>query len=78
MLSGVEVDVITALQPVDALQEFVVMLFFTRYTSDLSASVSTNCCRRVLAVLQRSCKDVLIHDEVTAKPDATKFLMLIP
>ena len=24
------------------------------------------------------CKDVLIRDEVSAKPDATKFLMLIP
>ena len=44
MLSDVEVDVITELWPVDALQELDVMLFFTRYTSDLSASVGTSCC----------------------------------
>ena len=37
MLSDVEVDVVNVLWPVDALQEVVVMLFFTRCTSDLSA-----------------------------------------
>ena len=40
MFSGVEVDVITELQPVDVLQDVDVMLFFTRYTSHLSALVS--------------------------------------
>ena len=53
VLSGVEVDVITELWPVDVLQEVDVMLFSTRYTSDRSASVSTCSCGRVLAVLQR-------------------------
>ena len=80
MLPDVEVDVITELWPVEALQEFDVMLFLTRCTSDLSASlqVSTSCCRWMLTVVKRQCKDVLICDEVSAKPDATKFLMLIP
>ena len=36
MFSGVEVDVITELRPVDVLQEVAVMLFFARYTSDLT------------------------------------------
>ena len=53
MLSGVEVDVIIELRPVDVLQEVDVMLFFTRYTSDLSAPVSTCCSRRMLAVLEK-------------------------
>ena len=53
MLSGVEVDVITELWPVDALQELDVMLFFTRYSSDQSAPVSTSSCRWMLAVVQR-------------------------
>ena len=55
MLSDVEVDVITELWPVDALQELDVMLFFSRsrYTSDLSEPVSTSGCRWMLAVLQR-------------------------
>ena len=41
VLSGVEVNVMTELWPVDVLQEVDVVLFFTRYTSDLSASVCT-------------------------------------
>ena len=51
MLSCLEVDVITELQPVDVLQEVEVMLFFTRYTSDLSAPVSACCGRGMFAVL---------------------------
>ena len=53
MLLDVEVDVITELRPVDALQELDVMLFFTRYTSDLSAPVCSSCCRWMLTVVQR-------------------------
>ena len=53
MLSGIEVDVITELWPVDALQIPDVMLFFTRYTNDLSAPVSTSGCRWMLAVVKR-------------------------
>ena len=54
MLLDVEVDVITELRPVDALQELDVMLFFTRYTSDLPAPVSSSRrCRRMLAVVKR-------------------------
>ena len=53
MLSCIEVDVITGLWQVDALQKLDVMLFFTRYTSDLSAPVSTSSCRWMLTVLQR-------------------------
>ena len=32
----------------------------------------------MLAVMQRKCKGVLIHDEVTSNPDASKLLRLIP
>ena len=53
MLSDGEVDVITDLRPVDALQKLDVTLFFTRYSSDLSAPVRSSCCRSMLAVLKR-------------------------
>ena len=54
MLLDVEVDVITELRPVDALQELDVVLFFTRCTSDLPAPVcSGRCCRWMLTVVQR-------------------------
>ena len=42
MLLDIEVDVITKLRPVDALQEFDVVLFLTRYTSDLPAPISSS------------------------------------
>ena len=53
MLSGIEVDVVTELWPVGALQKLDVMLFFTRCTSDLSAPVSTSSCRWMLTVVKR-------------------------
>ena len=43
VLSDLEVDVIAELRPIDVLQEAEVMLFFTRYTSDLLAFVCPNC-----------------------------------
>ena len=53
VLSHLEVDVITELWPVDVLQKVEVMLFFTRYTSDLPALVCSCCCRWMFTVLQR-------------------------
>ena len=41
MLSGLEVNVITKVRPVDVRQEVEVTLFFTRDTSDLSACMPT-------------------------------------
>ena len=43
MLSGLEVNVITELWPKDVLQKVEVMLFFTRYTSDLFTHVRSCC-----------------------------------
>ena len=43
MLSGLEADVLTELRPVDILQEIEVMLFFSRYISDLPAFVCPRC-----------------------------------
>ena len=54
MLLDVEVDVITELRPEDVLQELDVVLFFTRYMSDLLAPVgSSRCWGRMLAVVKR-------------------------
>ena len=46
--------------------------------SDLSAPVRSRGCGRTFAVMKKQRKDMLIGDEVAPKPDASKFLMLIP